>query len=177
MPSGKAIKPGDVVRTLAGYTIEVVDTDAEGRLVLVDGIAYARQLGATRIVDLATLTGSIIVALGEHRAGLFSNDDLWAARVLAAAERAGEPAWRMPVGDDYKKKIESPVADFKNYGGKPDATAAALLLSKFAADTPWAHLDIAATAWQEEPQPDAPAGATGAGVRTLVELACAQTGR
>ncbi|MFL6211980.1 MAG: leucyl aminopeptidase [Pyrinomonadaceae bacterium] len=174
MPSGKATKPGDVVRTLAGYTIEVVDTDAEGRLVLVDGIAYARGLGATRIVDLATLTGSIIVALGDHRAGLFSNDDAWAARVLAAGERAGERAWRMPVSDDYKQKIESPIADFKNYGGKPDATAAALLLSKFAADTPWVHLDIAATAWHDEAQPHAPKGATGAGVRTLVELVCTQ---
>ncbi|HEX8180085.1 MAG TPA: leucyl aminopeptidase [Pyrinomonadaceae bacterium] len=173
MPSGKATKPGDVLRTLAGYTIEVVDTDAEGRLVLVDGIAYARQLGAARIVDLATLTGSIIVALGDHRAGLFSNDDGWAASVLAASARAGEPAWRMPVSDDYKQKIESPIADFKNYGGRPDATAAALLLSKFAADTPWVHLDIAATSWHDEPQPHAPRGATGTGVRTLVELVCA----
>ena len=174
MPSGKAIKPGDVVRTLAGYTIEVVDTDAEGRLILVDGIAYAKSLGATRLVDLATLTGSIIVALGAHRAGLFSNDDEWAARVLAASERAGEPAWRMPVSDDYKKRIESPIADFKNYGGKPDATAAALLLSKFAGETPWVHLDIAGTAWYDVPQPHAPKGASGAGVRTLVELVCGE---
>ncbi|HLL75246.1 MAG TPA: leucyl aminopeptidase [Pyrinomonadaceae bacterium] len=175
MPSGRSIKPGDVIRTHAGHTIEVVDTDAEGRLVLVDGISYAKQLGATRIVDLATLTGSIIVALGDHRAGLFSNDDEWARQVEHAARRAGEPVWRMPVSDDYKKKIESDIADFKNYGGRPDATGAALLLSKFAADTPWAHLDIAATAWLEDEQPHAPAGATGAGVRTLVELACGQT--
>jgi leucyl aminopeptidase len=172
MPSGRSVKPGDVVRTLAGYTVEVVDTDAEGRLILIDAIAHARQLGAARIVDLATLTGSIIVALGDHRAGLFSNDDGWARAVERAARRAGEPVWRMPVSDDYKKKIESDIADFKNYGGRPDATAAALLLSKFAADTPWAHLDIAATAWLEDPQPHAPAGATGAGVRTLVELVC-----
>jgi leucyl aminopeptidase len=172
MPSGRSIKPGDVVRTLAGYTIEVVDTDAEGRLVLSDGIAYAKQLGAKRIVDLATLTGSIIVALGDHRAGLFSNDDDWAKRVLRAAERAGEPAWRMPVSDDYKKRIESPIADFKNYGGRPDATAAALLLSKFAGDTPWVHLDIAGTSWLDSAEPHAPKGSTGAGVRTLVELVC-----
>lgn len=171
MPSGRALKPGDIVRTLAGYTIEVVDTDAEGRLVLVDGIAYARELGATRIVDLATLTGSILVALGDHRTGLFANDDEWAARVSTAAARAGELVWRMPLSDDYKKRIESPIADFKNYGGRPDATAAALLLSKFAADTSWVHLDIAATSWHEEAQPHAPAGATGTGVRTLVELA------
>ena len=170
MPSGHATKPGDIVYTLAGYTIEVVDTDAEGRLVLADGIAYARQLNATRIVDLATLTGSIIVALGDYRTGLYSNNDRWAAQVLTAAERAGEPAWRMPVSDDYKKKIESMIADFKNYGGRPDATAAALLLSKFADTTPWVHLDIAATAWFDAPQPYAPAGATGTGVRTLVEL-------
>jgi leucyl aminopeptidase len=172
MPSGKAIKPGDIVRTLAGYTIEVVDTDAEGRLVLVDGIAYAKTLGASRIVDLATLTGSIIVALGTHRTGLFSNNDEWAAEVLAASARAGEPAWRMPVSDDYKKRIESPIADFKNYGGRPDATAAALLLSKFAGETPWVHLDIAGTSWYDAPEPYAPKGSSGVGVRTLVELVC-----
>src|SRR3712207_1162239 len=166
MPSGKAIKPGDVVRTLAGHTVEVVDTDAEGRLVLIDGIAHARAIGATRIVDLATLTGSIIVALGSHRTGLFSNDDRFAEEVLAASRRAGEPTWRMPVSDDYKKLIESPIADFKNYGGRPDATGAALLLSKFAADTPWVHLDIAGTAWYDTPKPYAPKGASGAGVRT-----------
>jgi leucyl aminopeptidase len=172
MPSGHAVKPGDVVRTLAGYTIEVVDTDAEGRLVLTDGIAYAKQLGASRIVDLATLTGSIVVALGDYRTGLFSNHDEWAASVTEAARRAGEPVWRMPVSDDYKKRIESPIADFKNYGGRPDATAAALLLSKFAADTPWVHLDIAGTAWYDDDQPHAPKGSTGVGVRTLVELVC-----
>jgi leucyl aminopeptidase len=171
MPSGKSIKPGDVVRTFAGYTIECVDTDAEGRLVLSDGIAYARHLGAARVVDLATLTGSIIVALGTHRAGLFANDDAWAGRVLEASVRAGEPLWRMPVSDDYKKRIESMIADFKNYGGKPDAVAAALLLSKFAGETPWVHLDIAGTAWHDAPTPYAPKGASGAGVRTLVELA------
>ena len=170
MPSGRAVKPGDVVRTFAGYTIEVVDTDAEGRLVLADGIAYARSLGASRIVDLATLTGSIIAALGDHRTGLFSNDDEWADAVRRASERAGEPTWRMPVSDDYKKKIESMIADFKNYGGRPDATAAALLLSKFAGDTPWVHLDIAGTSWNDDPLPHAPKGATGVGVRTLVEL-------
>ncbi|MDT4968326.1 MAG: leucyl aminopeptidase [Acidobacteriota bacterium] len=172
MPSGSAIKPGDVIKTLAGYTIEVVDTDAEGRLVLADGISYAKQLGATRIVDVATLTGSIITALGDHRAGLFGNDDEWVESVKAAAQRAGEPVWRMPFSEDYKKAIESPIADFKNYGGRPDATAAALLLSKFAGDTPWVHLDIAGTAWNDETQPHAPKGSTGAAVRTLIELAC-----
>ena len=172
MPSGKAIKPGDVVKTLAGHTLEVVDTDAEGRVVLTDGIAYAKELGAKKIVDLATLTGSIIVALGTHRTGLFSNDDDWANAVIAASERAGEPLWRMPVGDDYRKKIESDVADFKNYGGRPDATGAALLLSKFADKTPWVHLDIAGTAWYDDPQPFAPKGASGVCVKTLVELVC-----
>jgi leucyl aminopeptidase len=174
MPSGRAIKPGDIVKTLAGHTIEVVDTDAEGRLVLVDGIAYAKELGASRIVDLATLTGSIIVALGDHRTGLFSNNDDWANEVSAAAMRAGEPVWRMPVSDDYKKRIESDIADFKNYGGRPDATSAALLLSKFAAETAWVHLDIAGTSWYDDPQPHAPKGSTGTGVRTLVELACGE---
>ncbi|HYN84900.1 MAG TPA: leucyl aminopeptidase [Pyrinomonadaceae bacterium] len=172
MPSGKAIKPGDVIRTHAGYTIEVVDTDAEGRLVLCDGIAYAKTLGASRIVDLATLTGSIIIALGTHRTGMFSNDDEWAEQVRQASLRAGEPLWRMPVSDDYKKRVESMIADFKNYGGRPDATGAALLLSKFAGDTPWVHLDIAGTAWYEEATAYAPKGTSGTGVRTLVELVC-----
>jgi leucyl aminopeptidase len=170
MPSEKAIKPGDIVRTLAGFTLEVVDTDAEGRVVLADGIAYARSLGASRIVDLATLTGSIIVALGDQRAGLFANDDAWASAVEAASARAGEPVWRMPLSDDYKKKIESPIADFKNYGGRPDAISAALLLSKFAAETPWVHIDMAGPSWYGEPLPYAPKGASGWGVRTLVEL-------
>jgi leucyl aminopeptidase len=175
MPSGRALKPGDVIKTLGGFTVEAVDTDAEGRLVLIDGIAYARRLGATRIVDLATLTGSIIVALGDFYTGLFSNNDDWAAQVGAAASSAGERVWRMPVSDDYKKLIESSIADFKNYGGRPDATGAALLLSKFAGDTPWVHLDIAGTAWLEHAVPNSPAGATGAGVPTLVELACSES--
>ncbi len=170
MPSEKSIKPGDIVKTLAGYTLEVVDTDAEGRVVLVDGIAYAKELGAKKIVDLATLTGSIIIALGTHRTGLFSNNDDWANEVIKASECAGEPVWRMPVGDDYKKKIESNIADFKNYGGRPDATGAALLLSKFAGDTPWVHLDIAGTAWYDDATSYSPKGASGKGVKTLVEL-------
>ena len=173
MPSGRALKPGDVVRTHAGLTIEAVDTDAEGRLVLADALAYATHtLGARRVVDLATLTGSIIVALGDHRTGLFSNDDEWARRVTEASERAGEKVWRMPVSDDYKKRIKSDIADFKNYGGRPDATAAALLLSKFVKDAAWVHLDIAGTAWYDDPQSFAPKGASGTGVRTLVQLAC-----
>jgi leucyl aminopeptidase len=174
MPSGKALKPGDVIKSLAGYMVEVIDTDAEGRLVLIDGIAYAKELGATRIVDAATLTGSIIVALGSVRTGLFSNNDEWAGQVTAASERAGEKVWRMPVSDDYKKKIESDIADFKNYGGRPDATGAALLLSKFAGDTPWVHLDIAGTAWYDDKQSYAPKGASGLTVRTLVNLAMDQ---
>lgn len=172
MPSGKSIKPGDIIKSLAGFTVEVIDTDAEGRLVLLDGIAYAKELGATRIVDLATLTGSIIVALGTVRTGLFSTNDEWAAQVTAASERAGEKVWRMPVTDDYKKRIESDIADYKNYGGRPDATGAALLLSKFAGDTPWVHLDIAGTAWYDERRSYAPKGASGLSVRTLVNLAC-----
>lgn len=171
MPSGRSLKPGDVIKTLAGFMVEVMDTDAEGRLVLIDGIAHAKQLGATRIVDIATLTGSIIVALGTVRTGMFSNNDELAAAVNAASERAGEKVWRMPVSDDYKKKIQSDIADFKNYGGRPDATGAALLLSKFAGDTPWVHLDIAGTAWYDEKRSYAPKGASGLTVRTLVNLA------
>lgn len=172
MPSGKAVKPGDVIKTFAGHTLEIIDTDAEGRVVLVDGIAYAKVLDAKKIVDLATLTGSIIIALGTHRTGLFSNNDDWANEIIKASERAGEPVWRMPVGDDYKKKIESDIADFKNYGGRPDATGAALLLSKFADETPWVHLDIAGTSWYDTAQTHAPKGASGVCVKTLVELVC-----
>jgi leucyl aminopeptidase len=170
MPSGRALKPGDVIRTLNGYTIEAVDTDAEGRLVLVDGIAYAKELGATKVIDLATLTGSIIVALGDHYTGLFTNNEQFAAKIKGAAAETGERMWQMPVSDDYKKLIESPIADFKNYGGRPDATGAALLLSKFAGETPWVHLDIAATAWRDEATSFSPSGATGAGIPTLVQL-------
>lgn len=172
MPSGKAVKPGDVIKTFAGHSLEIIDTDAEGRVVLVDGIAYAKELGAKKIVDLATLTGSIIIALGTHRTGLFSNNDDWANEIIYASKRAGEPVWRMPVGDDYNKKIESDIADFKNYGGRPDATGAALLLSKFADKTPWVHLDIAGTSWYDNAQPHAPKGASGVCVKTLVELVC-----
>ncbi len=172
MPSGGSVKPGDIVTAKNGTTIEVNNTDAEGRLILADALSYAVEQGVERIVNFATLTGAIIVALGHTYAGLFSNDDEWANRVLAAAQAAGEPAWRMPVSDDYKKRIESMIADFKNYGGRPDATAAALLLSKFAGDTPWVHLDIAGTAWYDDATPYAPKGASGAGVRTLIELAC-----
>ncbi len=170
MPSGNAYKPGDVIKTLAGLTIEVKDTDAEGRLILTDGIAYAKELGATKIVDLATLTGSIIIALGTLRTGLFSQNDEWANEITQAFEKAGELAWRMPVSDEYFSKIKSDIADFKNYGGRPDANAAALLLSKFAGETPWCHLDIAGTSWFTEAQPYAPEGCSGHGVRTLVEL-------
>jgi leucyl aminopeptidase len=110
--------------------------------------------------------------LGNHRTGLFSNNDDWADEIIAASERAGESVWRMPISDDYKKKIESDIADFKNYGGKPDATGAALLLSKFAGDTPWVHLDIAGTAWYDDATSFAPKGASGVCVKTLVELIC-----
>ena len=170
MPNGNALKPGDIITTLAGLTVEVTDTDAEGRLILTDGIAYAKELGATKIVDLATLTGSIIIALGDLRCGLFSNNDDWANTVLAAFESAGELAWRMPIDEEFGKNIKSEIADYKNYGRSPDASSAALLLGKFAAETPWCHLDIAGTAWFTEAQPFAPAGCSGNGVRMLVEL-------
>lgn len=170
MPNGNAVKPSDVIETLAGKTIEVIDTDAEGRLILCDGIAFAKEKGATKIVDLATLTGSIIIALGDNFTGLFSNDEDLKNDVTAASKRAGEQVWQMPCGDEYIKNITSDVADYKNYGGRPDASSAALLLSKFADETPWCHLDIAGTSWFDVERPFAPAGASGSGVKTLIEL-------
>lgn len=170
MPNSNALKPGDIIKTLAGLTIEVKDTDAEGRLILTDGIAYAKELGATKIVDLATLTGSIIIALGTLRTGLFAINDDWANTVLAAFENAGELAWRMPIDEAFGSNIKSDIADYKNYGKRPDASSAALLLSKFAGETPWCHLDIAGTSWFTEAQSFAPAGCSGHGVRMLVEL-------
>ena len=160
MPSGKAIKPGDIVRTLAGHTIEVVDTDAEGRLVLVDGIAYAKQLGATRIVDLATLTGSIIIALGDAPHGSLLRTTTSGPRACSrAAERAGEPVWRMPVSDDYKKqhrKHDRRLQELRRQARRDRGRAPALASSP--AETPWVHLDIAGTAWYDDPHALRPQG-------------------
>jgi leucyl aminopeptidase len=172
MPGGRAIKPGDVLTSAAGKTVEILNTDAEGRLILGDGVWYARQRGATHLIDVATLTGACVVALGKTTSGLFGAPPAWVDHVRRATERAGDRSWPMPVFDDYKEQLKSEIADFSNTGGRPGgAITAALFIKEFAGDLPWAHLDIAGTAWAEESKPYQPKGATGVGVRTLVELA------
>jgi leucyl aminopeptidase len=172
MPSGSAIRPGDVLRPRNGKTIEVMNTDAEGRLVLADGLSLAVEAGPDLIVDLATLTGACKVALGEKIAGLFSNDDAVADLVATAAEQAGERVWRLPLPADYRKLIDSDVADMKNTGSRfGGAIAAALLLQEFAGDGPWAHLDIAGPGRVTESEHYLTMGGSGFGVRTLVEVA------
>ena len=171
MPGGRAIKPGDVLTSAEGKTVEVLNTDAEGRLILGDAVWYARQLGATHLVDLATLTGSCVVALGKTTTGLFGTPDSWVERVRQASQRAGERSWPMPVFDDYTELFKSEIADFGNTGGRAGgAITAALFIKQFTGDLPWVHMDIAGTAWAEDGKPYQPKGATGVGVRTLAEL-------
>ena len=172
MPGGNAYRPGDIITTYDGKHVEIVNTDAEGRVVLADAIAYARQdCGATAIVDLATLTGACGVALGDYAAGFWSNDDGLRNRVLSAAEQAGERLWPMPLYEEYETQIKSDVALIKNSGGRlGGACTAAAFLKTFAEDTPWAHLDIAYTAHREKDQAHLARGATGFGIRTLVGL-------
>jgi leucyl aminopeptidase len=174
LPSERAVKPGDIVSTLGGKTVEINNTDAEGRLVLADCIAHAISEGAEQLVDLATLTGAIIVALGSTYAGLMSNDDRWAAAVEAAGAATGELVWRLPLHAEYKKLVRGTYADLNNAPerGKAGAIMGAEFLAAFAGDTPWAHLDIAGTAWNLG-RAYAEKGGSGFGVRLLVELASA----
>jgi leucyl aminopeptidase len=170
MPDGAAQRPGDVVTSMSGQTIEVINTDAEGRLVLADAIWYCQDRFKPKfIVDLATLTGAIIISLGNDYAGLFSNNDELAGKLLAASAAEGEPLWRMPLPDQYNKQIDSMIADVKNTGGRPGGSiTAALFIQKFVNGVPWAHLDIASTAWKKPSSvPTIPDGATGYGVRLL----------
>jgi leucyl aminopeptidase len=170
MPDGKAQKPGDVQTAMSGKTIEIINTDAEGRLVLADGLAYARQLGATHLIDAATLTGACVVALGMVHAGVFSNDDETYGKFAAALETSGEKFWRLPLGDEYAEMIRSDIGDIKNTGGRwGGACTAAEFLHTFAEDTPWIHLDIAGVAWNEESKPYLPKGPRGIGVRSILE--------
>jgi leucyl aminopeptidase len=172
MPSGTATKPGDVLRSAEGKTVEVLNTDAEGRLILGDGLWYARKLGATHLVDVATLTGACIVALGKSTSGLFGTPDAWVHAVERASDRAGDRSWPMPIYDDYFEQLKSEIADFSNTGGRPaGAITAALFIKEFTADLPWVHIDIAGTAWADETKPYQAKGATGVAVRTLAELA------
>ncbi|MGA2182824.1 MAG: leucyl aminopeptidase [Bryobacteraceae bacterium] len=172
MPGAKAQRPGDIVTTLAGKTVEVLNTDAEGRLILIDAITYAIQLGCTHLVDAATLTGSVVVALGHHRVGAFSNNDEFLAKVLASAGRQGEKMWRMPMDAEYKEQLKSPFADLSNIGTRwGGSITAAWFLREFAADKPWVHLDIAGTAYLDDAKPWMAKGPTGVTVRTFVDLA------
>jgi len=172
LPDGNAYKPGDILKAMSGKTIEVVSTDAEGRLILADALGYARKLGAKFIVDVATLTGACRVALGDICTGAFANNQDLANRVLSAGNEAGEYIWQMPMFDEYKEQNKSDVADIKNTGGRwGGAITAAKFLAEFAEDTPWVHLDIAGTSMTEKERTYTVKGATGVAVRTLINLA------
>ncbi|HVW78631.1 MAG TPA: leucyl aminopeptidase [Alloacidobacterium sp.] len=170
MPSGKAQKPGDVQIAMSGKSIEIINTDAEGRLVLADGLAYARQLGATHLIDAATLTGAVAVALGQINAGAFSNDEDTYQHFNEGLKISGERFWRLPLDEEYRDQIRSDIADIKNTGGRyGGAITAAMFLKEFAEDTPWIHLDIASMAWLDDTKPWTAKGPTGVGVRSIVE--------
>jgi len=171
LPSGKATKPGDVLRAMTGKTIEVINTDAEGRLVLADAIAYAKTLGATRIIDMATLTGAVSIALGDVNTAILGTDQTLIDAVIDAGKGVGEKFWQLPLDDEYTKQIKSDIADIKNVGGKKAGTiTAAAFLKEFADGTSWAHLDIAGTAWGDPATPYRAKGPTGIAVRTLIEF-------
>jgi leucyl aminopeptidase len=171
LPSGKATKPGDVVRAMSGKTIEVINTDAEGRLILADAISYAKQLGAKRIIDLATLTGAVSIALGDVNTGILGTDQELIDEVIASGREVGEKLWQLPLDKEYTKQIKSDIADIKNVGGRKAGTiTAAAFLKEFADGVSWAHLDIAGTAWGDDAKPYRSKGPTGVGVRTLLNL-------
>ena len=171
MPSGKAQKPGDVQIAMSGKSIEIINTDAEGRLVLADGLHYARQLGATHLIDAATLTGACVVALGGVNAGVFANNEEMFQRFAGALKVSGEKMWRLPLDEEYFEQIRSGIADIKNTGGRgAGAVTAAMFLKEFAEQTPWIHLDIAGTAWMDDNKAWIAAGPSGVAVRTLVEF-------
>ena len=172
MPGGAAQKPGDIQTAMSGKTIEVLNTDAEGRLILADGVHYAKQLGATHLVDAATLTGAIVVALANVNVGVFGSDPAWTDKLLASAKAAGEKMWQMPLDEEYRELIKGSFADIQNIGsGKGGgAITGAMFIKEFAGDTPWIHLDIAGTAWNDETKPWLAKGPTGVALRTLLQL-------
>ncbi len=171
MPSGTAQKPGDVQIAMSGKSIEIINTDAEGRLVLADGLHYAKQLGATQLIDAATLTGAVVVALGMINVGVFSNDDSFYDNFSKSLQASGEKMWRLPVDDEYRDMIKSGIADIVNSGGRwGGAVTAAMFLKEFVGDTPWIHLDIAGVAWMEDAKPWIAKGPSGVPVRSLVEF-------
>jgi leucyl aminopeptidase len=172
MLNGNAQRPGDIVTSLSGKTVEVLNTDAEGRLILADAITYAIRNGATHIVDAATLTGAIGIALGHYNIGAFTNNEEFLARVLAASRAAGEKTWQLPLDEEYKEYLKSAFADLPNIGGRyGGAITAAWFLREFADPTPWVHLDIASTAWLDDSKPWLAKGPTGVAVRSFVQLA------
>lgn len=176
MPGGAAIKPGDVLKSLSGKTIEVINTDAEGRLILADALTYATRYKPTAIVDVATLTGACVVALGQHAIGAMGNRPRLLTRLREAGEASGERVWELPLWPEYYEQIKSDVADVKNVGGRgAGAITAGAFLSKFVKNSPWAHLDIAGTSWSDEVRPTGQKGATGAGVRVLSEFLARET--
>ncbi len=174
MPSGSAYRPGDIITSMSGKTIEVLNTDAEGRLVLADAVSYAKKIGATKIVDLATLTGACVVGLGTVYSGVITNDSEWCRRIMAAARQAGEKMWEMPNDEEYLEQIKSSIADLKNSGGRAAGTiTAGLFIGQFADKTPWVHIDIAGTSDADKVKGYNLKGGTGAGIRTLIQLATA----
>jgi leucyl aminopeptidase len=176
MPSGTAVKPGDVVRSMSGKYIEIINTDAEGRLVLADVLSYAARFEPSAAVDAATLTGACVIALGHTASGVMGNDAEVVREVIAAGSRAGEPGWELPMWDDYKELIKSDVADIKNSGGRPAGTISAALFLKEFADYPWVHLDIAGTAYTEADLGAVPRGPTGVPVGTFIEFVRGRAG-
>ena len=172
MPGGKAQRPGDIVKSLSGKTVEVLNTDAEGRLILIDALTYAQRLGCTHLVDAATLTGAIVVALGSVNIGAFTNNETFLEKLLTAAKAEGEKTWHMPMDEEYKELLKSQFADLHNIGGRAGGSiTAAWFIRDFVNDTPWVHLDIAGTAWLDDAKPYMAKGATGVGLRTFVRLA------
>jgi leucyl aminopeptidase len=171
LPGGSASKPGDVVKTLDGKTVEIINTDAEGRLILADAISYTKKMRPTVIINVATLTGACSVALGDEAIAMMGNDQGYIERLKEASRRTGERVWQMPLYDEYKEYIKSEVADIKNSGGRSGSlVTAGYFLKEFAGETPWVHLDIASTAWTEKGRPYIPKGASGIGVRLLIDM-------
>ncbi|HEX6002942.1 MAG TPA: leucyl aminopeptidase, partial [Burkholderiales bacterium] len=174
MPGGRAVKPGDIVKTMSGQTVEILNTDAEGRLILCDALTYAERYEPAAVIDLATLTGACVIALGHVASGLYANDDALAKEVLAAADASFDRAWHMPLWDDYQEQLKSNFADFANIGGRPAGSiTAACFLARFTKKYRWAHLDIAGTAWKSGKEK----GASGRPVPLLTQFLLGRAGR
>ena len=173
MPGGRAQKPGDVQIAMSGKSIEVLNTDAEGRLILADGVTYARKLGCTHLVDAATLTGAIVVALAGINTGVFGTNQAFTDKLMASAKNAGEKMWPMPMDDEYREMVKGTIADIQNISNSKGggAITGAMFIREFVDEVPWVHLDIAGTAWYDDAKPWMPKGATGVAVRTLIDLA------